>query len=212
MLEHFATHLLEFFSSFSGWSAYFAVFAALMICAIGIPIPEDITLASAGFIAYLGGANVYLMIALCMFGVLFGDSMIFIFGAKYGIWVLEHPKLSRFLHVDRIDRVKKLLGKHGNKMIFAARFMPGFRMPMYLSCGMLGVKYRTFFLFDGLASLLSVPAIVYLVFHYGDKLEWIIKRIQTAEQTVLIVILTLIALFLMKVAVSGFLRRRGISP
>ena len=41
-----------------------------------------------------------------------------------------------------------------------ARFMPGLRAPIYFTAGTVGVKFHTFLFYDGLAALVSVPAIV----------------------------------------------------
>ena len=41
---------------------YLLVFAILLLCGFGLPIPEDITLIAAGLMAYYGKANVFVMI------------------------------------------------------------------------------------------------------------------------------------------------------
>ena len=181
---------------------------ALMICAIGVPVPEDITLASAGFIAYLGGANVHLMMCLCMFGVLFGDSMIFFAGQKFGPRILKHKYLSKALNEKRLESVKGLLDKHGYKMIFAARFMPGFRMPAYFSTGMFKIPFRTFFLMDGLASVLSVPAIVYSMYYFGDRVEWVIRRVHTVENAIVYLIVAIVLISVAKWALKKQIKKR----
>jgi membrane protein DedA with SNARE-associated domain len=43
-------------------------------------------------------------------------------------------------------------------------------------------------LFDGLAAVLSVPAIVYSVYHFGDFLESVIKWIKKVEGGIIAVI------------------------
>ena len=44
--------------------------------------------------------------------------------------------------------------------IFAARFLPGTRLPLYLAAGMLGHKGGRFALWTGLAALLWTPLLV----------------------------------------------------
>ena len=58
--------LIRFFTE----NGYVAVFVVLMICGFGVPIPEDITLVAGGVIAGLGYANVHVMCAVGLFGVL----------------------------------------------------------------------------------------------------------------------------------------------
>ena len=77
--------LIRFFTE----NGYLAVFVVLMICGFGVPIPEDITLVAGGVIAGLGYANVHVMCAVGLFGVLAGDSLMFIVGRVFGTRALR---------------------------------------------------------------------------------------------------------------------------
>jgi len=73
--------LIQFFTR----HGYLAVFAVLMICSLGIPFPEDITLVAGGVIAGLGYADVRIMCGVGLAGVLFGDSLMFLVGRYLGV-------------------------------------------------------------------------------------------------------------------------------
>jgi membrane protein DedA with SNARE-associated domain len=174
--------LLNFALTFSGVTPYLLVFAILLACGLGLPIPEDITLFVAGMLAYYGLVNVWVMIGVCMAGVLIGDSTIFWLGAKYGRELTKKPVFSKLLSPERLDSVKeKLHSNHGNKVIFAARFMPGLRAPTFFSAGTLHLPLKVFLFYDGLAALISVPSIVWLVYHFGSLADDVFKAIQDVE-------------------------------
>ena len=190
--------MVQFLLSFQGPMPYVLVVGILLACGLGLPIPEDITLFAAGLLAYYGNANVYLMIGVSFLGVMAGDSIIFFLGAKYGRKLTKKWFFSKVLLPDRLAAVQTRLHKQGNKLIFMARFMPGLRAPIYFTCGTLHIPFRRFFLFDGLAALISVPAIVYTVFYFGDELDRIIQVIRRVQYGILIVIFGIIALAVAK--------------
>ncbi len=72
--------LVQFFTNYG----YAAVFACLVLCGLGVPVPEDITLVSGGVISGLGFANPHIMVAVGMAGVLFGDSTMYLGGRIFG--------------------------------------------------------------------------------------------------------------------------------
>ena len=184
--------LLNFALGFSGIMPYVVVFVILLACGLGVPIPEDITLFVAGMLAFYGLVNVWLMIVVCMAGVLIGDSSIFLLGAKYGREITKKPFFSKFLTQEHLDTVKVKLHDHGNKVIFAARFMPGLRAPTFFCAGSLHLPYKVFFFYDGLAALISVPGIVWVVYHFGHVADQAFAAISEAEHLIVFAIVAVV--------------------
>jgi membrane protein DedA with SNARE-associated domain len=173
--------LVDVLLNFSGPTPYILVFLVLLACGLGVPIPEDITLFAAGIISYYGSADVTLMIIVCFVGVMVGDSTMYAFGAVYGRKLTRKAFFQKLIPAHKLAKMQTRLRKDGNKVIFAARFMPGLRAPIFFSSGMLHIPAKTFLLFDGSAALISVPTIVYLVYHFGDEVDRIIKIIKDVQ-------------------------------
>ncbi len=189
--------LVDFLLNFYGYTPYFVLLGILLLCGLGLPIPEDITLFAGGLLAYYGVTDVWAMMGVALFGVILGDSIIFWLGAKYGRKLTKKWIFHRLLPDDRLDAVKEKFHARGNKLIFAARFMPGLRAPIFFSAGILHLPYRVFLFYDGVAALLSVPAIIGAVYYFGDNLEQVIRYVQTAQHGILggivVVILLMVA-------------------
>jgi len=165
-------------------NGYIAVFIALMICGAGLPLPEDITLVAGGVIAGLGYANVHAMFALAMFGVLLGDSAIFMLGHHYGARILQWRFVARVLTPERYVMVQEKFDRYGNRMLFFARFLPGMRTTVYLTAGTTHrVSFLRFLLIDTLAALISVPFWVYLGFFGADNHEWLMKWMHRGQSS-----------------------------
>ncbi|MGE0614413.1 MAG: DedA family protein [Bacteriovoracia bacterium] len=193
--------LVDFMFNISGTNAYLLLFGTLLACGFGLPVPEDIVLFGAGYYAHLfpEESNVFVMVLISLVGVLLGDSAIFYLGHKHGRKLVNRFWLFRkLLPPERLDMVQKKLHNQGNKVIFAARFMPGLRMPIFFSAGTLHLPFRIFFFYDGLASLISVPAIVYSVYYFGDEVDHIIKVIRRVEHGIIFVIISVALILTLK--------------
>lgn len=165
--------LFEFFSGFHGWAGYVVVTLALLACGLGLPIPEDVILISGGYLAYDSGHSPWPMAVATLLGVMLGDSASFLVGQRLGLEITRHRWFRRILTPDRMARVDALFASYGNRILFAARFMPGLRAVTFFTAGTAGVPYWKFFAYDGLAALISVPVWVLLGFHFGDPvLQW----------------------------------------
>jgi membrane protein DedA with SNARE-associated domain len=190
--------LVDFLLNFYGPMPYLIVFGILLACGMGVPIPEDITLVVGGILAYYGVCNVWVMIGVCLAGVMIGDSLVFWLGAKYGRPLTKKWFFHKVLPDERLDAVQGKFKRYGNKLIFAARFMPGLRAPIFFSAGVLHLPFSVFFWFDGVAALLSVPAIVGGVYVFGDEIDQFIKAMRSFEYGIFAAILAVILLLVVK--------------
>ncbi len=182
----------------SGPVPYLLVFFLLLACGFGFPMPEDIILFAAGLMAYYKKADVGTMIVVCFCGVMIGDSLVFTVGNLYGRRIRKIGFVKRFLPPKRMKLVRKKLHEQGYKVIFAARFMPGLRTPIFFSAGTLHLPFRVFFFFDGLAALISVPTIVYAVYHFGEHVDRVVRVVKRIQFGVLGTILVIVAIVVVK--------------
>ncbi|MDR3608867.1 MAG: DedA family protein [Oligoflexia bacterium] len=173
--------LLDFLLQFSSSTIYLVVFGILLVCGLGLPIPEDLTLFMAGIAAYYGLISVVGAMIVAYLGVTLGDTIMFFLGAHFGRKLTKKWIFHKLLPDDRLNSVQRKFRARGNPLIFAARFMPGFRAPIFFCAGTLHLPYRVFLFYDGLAALISVPLIIGAVVIFGDNIEQVIRAIQKAE-------------------------------
>lgn len=176
-------------------NGYLAVFLVLLACGFGIPIPEDITLVAGGVIAGIGKANVHLMCGVGLVGVLAGDATMFLIGRHFGERARQIRGIRWLLSPRRYARVEALYRRHGNRLMFIARFLPGLRTPIYLTAGMTRrVPFWRFLLLDGFAALISVPVWVYLGYYGAENHEWLLMWLKRGEVLILLLVLLLLTL------------------
>jgi membrane protein DedA with SNARE-associated domain len=192
-------YIVDFLIDYSnGPIPYLAIFLILLACGLGIPIPEDITLFAAGVLTYYGVCDVWTMIAVCLIGVMIGDTFVFWLGHRFGRRLMAKWPFRLFLDEKKIETVREKLHAHGGKLLFSARFMPGFRATIFFTTGLLHMPYRTLLIYDGMAALISVPAIVYSVYYFGDLLEHVIAMIKKVEGGIVGVILLVVLFFVVR--------------
>lgn len=190
--------LVDFLLSFYGPTPYLLVFGILLLCGLGLPLPEDVVLFAGGLLSYYGVTNLFGIIFISFAGVLIGDTVIFLLGAKYGRRLTKKWFFHKLLPDDRLDAVKKKFHERGTKLIFVARFMPGLRAPIFFSAGTLHLPYRVFLFYDGLAALVSVPTIVGAVYYFGDEVDKVVRLVQKIEHGIAFAIVAVILLILAK--------------
>ncbi|MBQ9274635.1 MAG: DedA family protein [Succinivibrio sp.] len=193
--------LVNFFTDYG----YTAVFTCLLLCGLGVPVPEDITLVSGGIISGLyEGINVHLMLAVGLAGVLLGDSTMFLGGRIFGYRIQRVRLFRRILSPKRFSQVQRHFKKYGLGVLFVARFLPGLRSPIFLAGGMSRrIPYLYFLIIDGAAALISVPVWVYLGYFFADNRDLLMNYVHDV-QSVIYLILALIAL----VAVAVYVKKK----
>lgn len=171
----------DFFFSFVYQWSYFGLVLVLLAAGFGLPLPEDIPLLAAGWLVHKGGADLRLMIFSGLFGVILGDTTLFVLGHRYGMHVLEH-RLFRWLAKPwLLEKVRSMYTSHGAKILFAARFMPGLRSIVFLNAGVFRVPYWKFLAFDGGAALISVPLWILAGWKFSAHIEQLLGSARLAS-------------------------------
>lgn len=154
-----------------GTTAYLAVLGVLALCGLGLPMPEDVILITAGFLSSMGKFPLWSGILAGMVGVLSGDAVLFFLGRRYGDDVFRLAWVRRVVKPDAIELAREKVRENARFICFIARFLPGIRSPIYLVAGAMGIPPRTYITQDGLAAAISVPFWVVLGWWFGGEIE-----------------------------------------
>lgn len=176
---------VSFLLGLSPLSVYLMLLGILILCGFGLPIPEDIILITGGYLAYEDLLNVHVMNLVGLVGVLLGDSTMFLLGKKYGQVLLSNEYVSKVITHDKVEKAKDYVQKYGNRIFFIARFLPGLRSPIFFTGGTLKSNFFIFFLYDGLAALISVPVWVYSAYYFGEYIYKVIVYARNAQAFIL---------------------------
>ncbi|MBI3182295.1 MAG: DedA family protein [Myxococcales bacterium] len=200
--------LLNVVGNTNGLVAYGAVFIILLLCGLGVPMPEDISLILGGYLVHTGSAKLLPMMVTGFLGILVGDSIIFFAGRRVGTKVGRTPGgfFARIVTPEKRAKVEGLFARHGQKIVMIARFLPGVRAVTFFTAGSAGMSYPRFIFFDGVAALASAPVFVVLGYHFGGELEALIDAVKRGQARVVVAIALLAAAY----SVYRFIRRRRV--
>lgn len=207
--------LLDLLTNLSSTAVYLALIGILLLCGLGLPIPEDISLISAGYLAYVGLVNVHTAFVVCLIAVLTGDIIAFGLGHFFGSKLLATRWAQKHFSQRKQLRVRAYFRKFGSKVIFVARFLPGVRFSIFFSAGCMHLRPSVFFVYDSLAALLSVPALVYLAWIFGEHIDHVLSWVRRSEYGILAISIalgTFIAFKIWKTRRAHALARERLTP
>jgi membrane protein DedA with SNARE-associated domain len=180
-------------------------FLVLLLCGLGLPLPEDVVLVTAGALGEIDGRSWMEVSAVMYACVMLGDSTIFFAGRYLGARLRNSKWFQRYFSQKKQDKVEDLFERYDSRVLFVGRFLPGLRAPIFFTAGSTRVKFWKFFCFDGLAALISVPFFVWLGHWLWAKfkdditqLDKALSRTQTYTMIVATVILVVVAIVVVK--------------
>jgi membrane protein DedA with SNARE-associated domain len=142
----------------------------LLAIAAGTLASEDLTTIGAGLLVRRGALSPALAILACAAGIYVGDLGLWLVGRIAGARLFDWPWLRRCLPPARLDEARAWLGRHRAAAILASRFLPGTRLPLYLSAGVLGGGFRAFAFWTLIATLVWTPLLLLVVVALGPAI------------------------------------------
>jgi membrane-associated protein len=162
---------------------------------IGFFLPGDSLLFTAGFLAYLGYFNIWVLTIGCFIAAVAGDQVGYAFGKKVGRRLFNR-KDSMLFHKENLEKAEKFYEKHGAKTIVLARFLPVVRTFAPIVAGMAHMNYRTFVTYNLIGGLLWAVGLTLLGYFLGQLIP-----AEIMEKYLYVVILVIIILSVLPTAV-----------
>lgn len=173
-------------------TVYTIVSLIMMASAFGFPLPEEVTILSVGFLAYMAahpevyppphegavGIQVYEAAVVCFLAVIISDLFVYVLGRKYGPRLMKWKMIQRLVTPASLNRIEGWTARYGIWAAAVFRFTPGLRFPGFWACGMAGLSPWRFLIADGGAALISVPTQVILVATYGEEIFGFLKQMK----------------------------------
>lgn len=175
----------------------YATYVALL-CATGAgsPVPEDLILATAGYLISAGVFTWPAAVAAGVAGVVASDLMLYGWGRRLrsgaaGGW------MSRLVKPDHLARADRWLARLGGWSVLVARVLPGTRAVAFVGAGVRRMPLRHFLLFDLAGALLWVPLVLALGAAIGEEIGGLDQIAGTARRlAVWIIAVTLLLVLL----------------
>jgi membrane protein DedA with SNARE-associated domain len=137
------------------WVGAFVSFGLLLLCGLGLPVPEDVPLIVSGAFLCTDARTWAIVGFLNWAGIIGGDVCLYFLARRYGMNITRVPILGKHITVSRIDGVQRMFDKYGVGAVAIGRLFAGVRAVMVVVAGTIKFSFWKFFIADSLAAIVS---------------------------------------------------------
>jgi membrane protein DedA with SNARE-associated domain len=161
--------------------AYFrdlAIFFGMFVGAgLGLPFPEEILIVLAGIWTTTNhhyGLFRWLMLPVCLVGVIIADVFLYAIGRYFGTRVLDSRWIRWMVPPHKRERIEANFHEYGVGILLFGRLLPGVRAPLFLTAGTLRLPVPRFIVADAVGAVVGNGILFFLAVWFGDSLrQWL---------------------------------------
>lgn len=187
------THLIQSFG-------YPAVFVLMTLESALLPIPSEVTMPFAGFLASQGTFKLWIVIALGAFGNLAGSLIAYYIGCviEENVLIGWIRRYGKYLLIRESDyrRGEEWFSRYGSATAFFSRLLPGIRTYLSLPAGMFRMNLWTFSLYTFIGSLLWSGLLAWIGYSLSSQWEGAGNLLKPLEYFVIACMVLFVGYFL----------------
>jgi membrane protein DedA with SNARE-associated domain len=155
---------------------YITIMLLMAIESSFIPLPSELVLPPAAFLAVSGTLSLPLIILFatigCILGALFNYTISYTLGRKI-IYALADSKWARifFISREKVEHAEQYFIKNGNSSTFIGRLIPGIRHLISIPAGLAKMNLKMFIFYTFLGSAIWNTILTVLSYFLIDKWE-----------------------------------------
>ncbi len=172
---------------------YAGVFVAMLLESAGVPLPSEVIMPFAGFVAWEGKLALLGVALAGTLGCLAGALVLYAIGLYGGRPLLDRYGKYIFVRKSELDRADKWFEQYGDITVFASRLLPVVRSFFSLPAGMTHMNLAKFSLYTTLGSFPWCLALAYVGFLLGPRWSDVRQFLQYFNVAVVIGVIALVA-------------------
>lgn len=174
---------------------YPGVFVLITLESTLIPIPSELVMPFAGFMASQGEFSLPVLLIINSAAALLGSGICYWIGVVGGRPFLEKYGKYFLIRQHDIAKTEAFFARHGKKTILIARFVPVIRHVISVPAGIARMPLRSFFLQTFLGSTIWGGTLIVLGYYVGANWESFAKPLKRVDLLIgAILVLALVAL------------------
>ncbi len=180
--------------AYIGDMGYWGIFLLMFLESTFFPFPSEIVMIPAGYLAFKGEMDLYMVIFSGIVGSVAGALFNYYLAMHFGRqFILRYGKYF-FIKEDTLDKLEAFFTKHGELSTFNGRLIPGIRQLISLPAGLARMHMAKFAFYSGLGAGIWVIVLVALGYLLGSNEALISEYLQSATLIALLSVV-LITLF-----------------
>jgi membrane protein DedA with SNARE-associated domain len=139
---------------------YGVIFIVLALGIFGLPFPNEVILASLGYLIFKGRLDPLPTVISAFLGSTCGVMLSYVLGRTFGLYVVY--KFGRFVHVttEQINRMHDWFGHSGRWAVLFGYFLPGVRHLTAFVAGTSKMRFWEFALFASAGGILWLSSFI----------------------------------------------------
>jgi membrane protein DedA with SNARE-associated domain len=176
---------------------YLGIFLGIIATGLGFPMPEELPVVIGGGMAGHDVVYWWLMLPVCIVGVIVGDGFLYAIGRYWGPRLVEYPWIKKhLLPPERLQRIEHNFHEYGIKILLFARLTPGIRAPIFLTAGITRVPLTRFLIADGIYAVPGVSLLFFLGYWFTEGMVSLIENEgETVKYVIVLVVILIVAVY-----------------
>ena len=174
------------------WAGIFGIAAIIFSetgLLVGVFLPGDSLLVTAGLFAAKGYLNIYALVPTLTLAAICGNSVGYFIGRTTGPRIFNREN-SLFFNKKHAIRAHEFYEKHGRKTIVLAQFMPIIRTFAPVIAGVGGMRFATFIAFNVIGALFWIWSMLGIGYFLGNTIPGIDQHIEIVVIVVVLLSIT----------------------
>ena len=176
MLHDIAAYLVDTI----GAMGYWGIFLLMFLESTFFPFPSEVIMIPAGYLAYQGEMNLYMVVLVGIAGSLGGALFNYYIAMHFGRPFLLKYGRYFFVKPETLDKLEAFFTKHGELSTFNGRLIPGIRQLISLPAGLARMNLLKFSFYSALGAGIWVVVLVAVGYLVGSNETLISQYLHTA--------------------------------
>ena len=158
-----------------GSLGYIGIFIMMFLESSFFPFPSEVVMIPAGYLAYKGEMNIYIVVFSGIAGSLTGALLNYFLAVKFGrVFLIKYGKYF-FIKEETISKMEDFFKSHGHISTFSGRLIPAVRQYISFPAGLARMNLFTFSFYTTLGAFIWVVILTLLGYYLGDN-EALVKE------------------------------------
>jgi undecaprenyl-diphosphatase len=163
--------------SLTGPLGYLILFALVAAESLGVPVPGETALITAGILANHGQFQIELVIVIAAGAAIIGDNVGYLIGRTGGRRLLERPGFLEERRRAVLDKGGPFFARHGPKAVFLGRWVSGLRIAAAWLAGINRMPWPVFLFWNALGGMAWATTVGLLAYYLGPTAEKIFSYV-----------------------------------
>ncbi len=190
--------IAQFLINQIGDMGYVGIFLLMFLESTFFPFPSEIIMIPAGYLAYQGEMNPYMVIFVGILGSVAGALLNYYLAMHLGRKIILKYGKYFFIKEETLDKLDIFFARHGEISTFTGRLIPGIRQLISLPAGLARMNMAKFSFYTAIGAGIWVVVLVAVGYLVGSNQELISEYMKSATLIALVSVVLIIIFYVVR--------------